>query len=122
MKSTSLPRPFGLRPSQYGALRKLGYLCSMNNHPRVFNGTEWLTLETAIETIGDMIAHTSSQLYSAQATGSEDKVRLLEAQLIELGKERQLCYSKNNNHGVITKILTQYAPKLRELNGLTSNR
>lgn len=93
----------------------------MNNNTHLFIGTEWLTLETAIETIGDMIAHTSSQLYAAQATGSEEKVRVLEAQLIELGKERQLCYSKNNNHGVIAKIFTQYAPKLRELNGLTPN-
>lgn len=93
-----------------------------NNDTRGFTGTDWLTLETAIETIGDMIAHTSSQLYAAQAAGLDEKARALEAQVGALGKERQLCYNKGKNHEVITKIITEYAPKLRELNGIAPNR
>lgn len=81
-----------------------------------FNGTDWLTLELAIEVIGDMIGFYSQQLHVAiENNDNSEAIAKLEMEIANLGKERQRCYDMNSNHEVIFKAFTVYSSHLRNI-------
>lgn len=85
-----------------------------------FIGTDWLTLEIVIEVIGDLIGFYSQELHKAIESKADSKtITSIEVELNKLGKERQICYDANSNHEIISKVLLEYVPKLRELNKLS---
>lgn len=84
--------------------------------PPPFHGTEWLKLETAIEIIGDLIAHHTARLNKAVLEGAEDHtLAQIEREIKRLSRERLECYNKDTNQLVIEKALTQYALLLKSL-------
>ena len=81
-----------------------------------FKGTDWLTLEIAIEVIGDMIGFYSQQLHLAiKDKADTETIASIEMSIKLLVDERRNCYNINSNQEVITKAFKVYAPKLREL-------
>jgi len=80
-----------------------------------FKGTEWRKLETAIETISDMIADQIFRLNNALLLDSPrpDLVKDIRAEIKRLNQEIKLCYDSARNHDVLTKACTVYAPQLR---------
>ncbi len=81
-----------------------------------FRGTDWLTLELAIEVIGDMIGYYSQSLHSAiERRSNAESVAKIEMELSKLCKERQKCYDSNSNQEVLIKAFAVYAPKLKEI-------
>ena len=84
---------------------------------KVFKGTEWTNLETAIEVIGDMIAYKSSLLHAALKAEKVDSqmISSLETEISHLGKERQACYNSETNQEIIIKAYTVYGPQLNAL-------
>ncbi|MFN7492663.1 MAG: hypothetical protein ACK5RG_07110 [Cyclobacteriaceae bacterium] len=83
----------------------------------LFKGTDWLKLEIAIETIGDMIGYYSQELHKAIEKRADSKIiSAIELELNNLGKERQMCYNVNSNQEIISKVLSEYVPKMREFN------
>ena len=82
--------------------------------PEVFIGTDWLKLETAIETIGDMVAHHTARLNQAiHSKAGKEEVTKISDEIGKLIQERTLCYDKDNNHDVIIKAYTIYGPFLK---------
>jgi len=80
--------------------------------------TDWLTLETAIETIGDMIAYQCARLYKALELDPLDIALIdeIKTEIKRLSEERQLCYDKNKNQEVMMTAYTAYGPYLRMIN------
>lgn len=88
----------------------------MKNVQTPFVGTDWLILETAIETIGDMISYHVAVLDQAIREGASGEVTLrIEDDIRRLGRERQACYDATNNGSVIAKAVTKYANQLKLL-------
>ncbi len=83
-----------------------------------FDRADWLRLETAIETIGDMIAYKCAQLHNALGLSPPDtaSVEEINAEIRRLSKERLLCYDKDNNQEAITRAYTVYGPLLKMIN------
>ncbi len=83
---------------------------------KFFNGTDWMTLELAIEVIGDMIGFYSQQLHIAiKNKANSATITNLDMKIVNLGKERQMCYDRNSNSEIIFKALTVYACQLRKI-------
>jgi uncharacterized FlaG/YvyC family protein len=85
-----------------------------------FDRTNWLTLETAIETIGDMIAYQCARLNKALRLNTPDiaLVKEINEEITRLNKELLLCYDKDKNQEVIIKAYTTYGPQLKMINNI----
>ncbi|MCZ8070288.1 MAG: hypothetical protein O9311_08030 [Cytophagales bacterium] len=95
----------------------------MKNVQTPFVGTNWLHLETAIETIGDLISYYVAVLDQAIREGASKEVTSrIEDEIKRLGKERQGCYDARNNGPSIAKALIKYSRQLRHLPDLTNSR
>lgn len=80
-----------------------------------FDGPDWLMLETAIETIGDMIAHHCARLNKALQLDPPDiaLVEEIRYEIKRLNTELLLCYTKDKCREVIIKAYTAYGSQLR---------
>ncbi|MFM7856001.1 MAG: hypothetical protein ACKO96_29805, partial [Flammeovirgaceae bacterium] len=86
------------------------------NNPKEFKGTDWLELETAIETIGDVIAYHSAKLNEAiLARANNAVIEQIELEICRLTRERLACYQKDSNREILTRVQEVYSPMLREL-------
>jgi len=82
-----------------------------------FKGTEWLELETALETIGNMIAYQAFRLNNVLQLerSNSELVADIRGEIKRLSQELKLCYDKNHNQEVIAKAYSIYAPQLKHL-------
>lgn len=94
----------------------------MKNVQTPFVGTDWLILETSIETIGDLISYHVASLDQAIRDGANEEVTLqIENEIRQLGRERQACYDARNNGPIIAKALIKYSRQLRHLRDLPNS-
>jgi len=89
----------------------------MQNAVGEFNGTDWRSLEFALEVIGDTIAYWINQLKleNEKVSPSKETLAKIETTVLQLGTERLQCYNSKFNHTVITKAYTVYAPFLKSI-------
>ncbi|MFM8914222.1 MAG: hypothetical protein ACKOE6_15105 [Flammeovirgaceae bacterium] len=79
------------------------------NNPKEFKGTDWLELETAIETIGDVIAYHSAKLNEAIAAKADTAIiEQIESEICRLTRERLACYQRDSTGGLLKKASEEY--------------
>lgn len=91
------------------------------NNPKEFKGTDWLELETAIETIGDVIAYHSAKLNEAIVAKADNAIiEQIELEICRLTRERLACYQKDSNGGLLLRAVEFHARSLNEISRMGS--